>query len=162
MTSQPDHLQLLAQIEAQFGLLLDVKEMIADRVAVGRSINATIFRSPKNQLWVYLDSERRLTLGDVQKTLVKMGVRPFRFCPPIDQPNYFVEQATERFKQAFPGKPIGSENELRYYKTLVPYSPALIQVQNVVDGKIHIFDADTKGEWRVYKKLNYSKIPTDG
>ena len=60
----------------------------------------------------------------------------------------------------FPGKSVITANDLVYYRTLAPYNPALVQVQEVLTGEIKQFDTDAAGDWRVAAKFAYRRIKT--
>ena len=145
-------------ILAEFGLDLMIDRLVVWQMPLSRSTTADVFFNHKNQLFVYISSPARQTLGDVKKLLFRTGLTAYDFLPPAGRPNYFTDIAIEHFNKTYPSKPVSSEADLLYFKTLAPYNPALIQVKTVRDGHIYGFDPDAKGSWRVFAKLSYSRL----
>ena len=83
------------------------------------------------ELLAYITARAIMTLGDVKRLVRRMGLRPERFVPPKHQPNYFDDVATEKFQAVFPGMNVTSPDDLIYYRTLVPYNPALVVISEV-------------------------------
>jgi len=46
--------------------------------------------------------------------------------PPKGRPRYFDEIGRKKFNEVFPGQKNISDEDIIFYKTLAPYSPALI------------------------------------
>lgn len=149
---------LTETVLAEFGLEFKLGRVVALNLPLSRSAQATIFFNNKNQLFVYISTPARQTLGDVKKLLYRIGVVAYKFCPPVGQPNYFTDIASEHFYKTFPGRKIVSDNDLRYFKTLALYNPALVQIKSVKSGVINCFDPDAKGEWRPFVKLQYNRL----
>lgn len=149
---------LSSQIKTNFVIKYPIKRIVIWQMPVSRSALVTIFLNQKNQLFAYITTPARQTLADVQKILYRVGLSPYKYCEPVNQPGYFVKIATEHFNKIFPGRNIQVEEDLRYYKTLALYNPALVQIKAVKNGVIKGFDADAKDSWRVYTKLVYAKL----
>lgn len=149
---------LATNLASEFGFDVPIKRIVAWQMPVSRSAQATVFFNHKNQLFIYVTTPARQTLGDVQKILFRVGVAAYKYLPPVNQPNYFVEIASKHFNKTYPNRKIVSDNDLRYFKTLAPYNPALVQIKNVKQGVINCFDPDAKGGWRVAAKLVYSRL----
>lgn len=143
---------------AEFQLDTPVDRVVAWQLPLSRSVFCHVFFNNKNQLFVYISSPSRQTLGDVQKLLYRLGVSAYQFLPPAGQKDYFREIASGHFAKTYPGRKIVSEQDLSYFKTLAPYNPALVQVKNVKNGVLNCFDPDAKGQWRVFCKLRYSRL----
>ncbi len=142
----------------QFDKPLVVSEIIVSRQPVGRLLRVTVFKTDKNQLFAYFEGETKVILGDIKKIMSYMGLSADKYLPPAGKPDYFVDIATEHFRQVFPGRRPQSEQELSYYQTLAPYNPALVQIKKIKNGLIRVYDADVKSGWRNYKRYNYNKI----
>ncbi len=153
-----DEIHIEHFVETNFGLKLNIDTIIVNRLPVTRSNSVIVFNTDKNHFYVLFNSDMKYTLGDVQKILRKVNVVPHLFIPPIGRPNYFVDLATEKFKKTFPGRKINSEEDLRFYKTTVPYSPALVLIKEVKDGVLKCFDPDSRTGWRKIKAIKYKKI----
>lgn len=155
-----EDIQLEKKVKALFGLNLDVDTIIARNIPVGRSIDATLFLTNKKQFYAYIDSQSPITLGDVQKICNRMGVKVETFVPPKDQPNYFDEIGSRKFREVFPGRRVVSPSDITYYRKLSPYRPALVLINEVEDGTIYQYDPDAASEWRPSTKFTYRRIRT--
>ena len=71
-----------------------------------------------------------------------------------------VPIATRKFQEVFPGRRTVSEDDIAFYKTLVPYSPALVLIREVKTGTIYQYDSDASGGWRPHAKFSYRRIAT--
>lgn len=143
-----------------FGVHTEVESVIARRVDVGKGAHATVFLSHKKQLYCYIDGPTRLVLGDIKKIVSRMGIKPELYFPPKGRPNYFDEIGLDKFRQVFPGRKDVSAHDLVFYRTLAPYCPALVQVQEVKDGVIYCADTDAVSGWRPVVKFAYRRIKT--
>ena len=153
--------QILAvenQIADEFAVQLELAEVIAYEIAVSRSAVMTVFLASDDNLYALINVKNRAVLADIIKMLSLSGLVAERFFPPYDNQNYFHEIGVEQYKQVYPGRQLVSEQDLAFYKTLAPYNPALVQIKQVKNGRIKTFDADVKGNWRVYCKFYYNKI----
>lgn len=155
-----DDVALERQIAAQFGVNAEVESVIARRIPVGRSVEATLFLSNKKQLYLYVDGEARLYLSDVKKIVTRVGLHAEMYMPPKGRPHYFDEIGTAKFEEMFPGRKVTSEEDIAFYKTLAPYSPALVLIREVKNGIIYQYDSDATGGWRPHTKFSYRRIMT--
>ena len=87
-----------------------------------------------------------------------MGLKVSEFIPPNGVRDYFEDRAHVKFLEVFPGRMQISDDDLRFYKTLIPYNPALAEVSEIRNGEIKEFNADTRGNWRVAKRFSYKRI----
>lgn len=144
----------------QFGMSIDVDQVIVRQIPVSRTAQATVFLTKKKQLFAYVSAQSKLNLGDIKKILVRMGLKPELYLPPKGRPNYFDEIGAEHVKAIFPGRSHITSADLTYYRTLAPYNPALVQIREVPSGEIKQFDTDAHGDWRVAAKFAYRRIKT--
>ena len=144
----------------QFGMKVEIDKVIARDIDVSRTAKATVFLTNKKQLLVYLTGPSKLLLADVQKLIIRMGLKAESYLPPARQPEYFDAIGRERFRDIFPGRDAGSDADIRYYRTLAPYSPALVLISEVRDSHIYQYDADASGDWRPAAKFAYRRIKT--
>jgi hypothetical protein len=147
-----------AIVKDRFGLQLSVKQLVTDDIPVSHTAVASVFLTPKHQLFALLHAKGTLTLGDVEKMAKKMGLVVDEYLPPHHDNGYFNDRARDRFKEIFPGRHTIDETELRFYRKLVPYNPALLRIGAVKDGLIRQFDAHDSSEWRVAAKFAYKQI----
>lgn len=155
-----DDVALERQIKEKFGVTAEVDSVIARHIPVGRSVEATLFLSSKKQLYLYVDGEARLFLSDVKKIVSRVGLHAEMYMPPKGRPNYFNEVGTAKFEEIFPGRKVVNEEDIAFYKTLAPYSPALVQIREVKNGIIYQYDSDATGGWRPHAKFSYRRIMT--
>lgn len=148
-----------ASIRDNFNKRFDISKMIVRDIQVGTAAHASIFKIKGGGVYVLIRSANELSLGDVMKMARNMGIDIEECLPPAGIETYFNDKAIERFKQVFPGKHIMNDSDdLRYYRTLAPYTPALIKVARI-RGELCEFAPETR-EWRVVKRLSYAKIDT--
>lgn len=147
-------------IKAQFGVNTEVDSVIARNFPVSRTAQATLFLNKKKQLYLYVESQSKLLLSDVQKIVSRVGLKAELYMPPKNRPHYFDEIGTQKFREIFPGRASISQQDIAFYRTLTPYTPALILITEVKGGAIHQFDSDSSGQWRLNTKFTYRRIKT--
>jgi|TARA_B100001245_G_scaffold41051_1_gene26251 hypothetical protein len=155
-----DDMALEQMAKKQFGMDIDVDKVIVRRVPVSRTARATVFLTTKKQLLCCIVAQSNLSLGDVKKMVTRMGLRAELYIPPKNQPDYFDAIGREHFRKVFPGLGPVSANDLTYYRTLAPYNPALVLIQEIPQGEIRQFDTDAHGQWRTAAKFAYRRIKT--
>ena len=155
-----DDLALEQIAKKQFGLSLDIDKVIIRQVPVSRTATATVFLTAKKQLFVYIAAQSNTNLGDIKKILTRMGLKSELYIPPKGQPNYFDDIGREHFRAVFPGRGHIMSSDLIYYRTLAPYNPALVQINEIPTGEIRQFDTDAHGNWRPIAKFAYRRIKT--
>lgn len=147
-----DELTLEKRIKAQFGLDLDMKKTLLSHAPVGPSATATLFASAKNKLYLYVSAQSKLTLGDIKKIVANMGLKAQLYLPPKQHPHYFDDVGTAKFKEVFPGRKNINMADIRFYKTLAPYNPALVLIDKINNGdSVYCYDSDSNTKWRVVK-----------
>lgn len=144
----------------KFGMSLDINHVILRSVPVSPVATATVFLTTKKILYVYIDAEARLTLGDVRKIITRMGCKAEMYMPPKGQPTYFDDIGRDKYRVTFPGMPSPRAEDIAYYRTLAPYNPALVQIQEVKNGELMQYERDSKTGWRLATKFAYRRIKT--
>ncbi|MDQ5982257.1 MAG: hypothetical protein QG549_254 [Patescibacteria group bacterium] len=147
-------------IKDRFGLHIEVENIIAGHIPVSHTVSAAVFLTDKKHLYAYIAAQSSLTLGDVKKFVRQMGLKAETYVPPKGHPNYFDDIARQKFNAVFPGRIQVSSDDLIYYRTLVPYNPALVQISEIPSGEIRQFDTDAHGNWRVAARFAYRRIRT--
>ncbi len=155
-----DEIYLERDIKNHFGIDLEIDKPIVFNVPVGRTANATLFLTANKQLYLFIQGQSHLLLDDVRKITNHMGLKPDMFIPPKGRPNYFFEVGSAKFRQVFPGRKNITENDIRFYRKLAPYNPALILISEIPDGHVYQYDSDSANEWRVAVKFAYRRIRT--
>lgn len=159
-TIQPeDHpefrVNLVDVIREHFLLDVAYDHMVAVAIPVGQATYATIFMTPSDDLYVYIDGQGDLLLADVRKLVSRMGLVADEYLPPHGNPAYFDNIGREKFRAMFPGSEVVGDDDIRYYRTLAPYLPALVKVKAVRTGEIYQHDPD--GTRRVAAHLVYPR-----
>ena len=155
-----DDLALEQIAKKQFGLHVEIDKVIVRQIPVSRTAVATVFLTNKKQLFAYVAAMSNLNLGDVKKIITRMGLKAELFVPPKGKPNYFDDIGREHFHAVFPGRGHIMAQDLIYYRTLAPYNPALVQINEIPSGVIRQFDTDSHGNWRPVAKFTYRRIKT--
>lgn len=144
----------------QFGVDVDINQVIVRQVEVSPTAKATVFLTKKKQLMVYVSGHSKLLFSDVKKIIVRMGLKAELYFPPKGQPDYFDRIGREKFQNVFPGRGHVSDADIIFYRTLAPYNPALVLVSEVKDGHVYQYDSDARGGWRIAAKFAYRRIKT--
>lgn len=161
MSEHRQEIMLLEQIAKEhFGIDLEIRQLIASEIPVSYTGSASVFLTTKKQLYVYIHARSSLLLGDIQKLVARIGLRAELYVPPKGQPAYFEDIARTKFAQVYPGRANITETDLRFYRTLAPYNPALVQINEVKHGEIKQFDTDASKNWRTAAKFAYRRIRT--
>ena len=155
-----DDLALEKVVRAQFGIAVAVDSVIARQIPVSRTAEATLFLTEKKQLFLYISSQSKLLFADVQKIVSRVGLKAEQYLPPKGRPQYFDEIGTKKFQEVFPGRTHVTPQDIAFYRTLTPYSPALILISEVKAGIIYQFDSDSSGSWRQHARFTYRRIKT--
>ncbi len=155
-----DELALERAIKAHFGVDVDINHVIVFRVPVSRTASATLFLTTKKQLMLYMSGQSKLLLGDVEKLIARMGLKAETYFPPKNQPDYFNKIGRDKFYEVFPGRKNIIDDDLRFYKLLALYNPALVLISEVKNGNVYQFDSDATSNWRVVTKFAYRRIKT--
>lgn len=144
-------------LSSQFSFTNKISEILLNNVPISPSANATVFFDSNNNLFIYVYTNSKLNLADIRGAISKMGLRPLVYLPPKGDPDYFDSAARQKYQRVFPSRKSISDNDLEYYRTLVPYAPALVQISEIKDGAIKTYSPDTHGSWRVVIKQTYKK-----
>lgn len=143
-----------------FGLVAEIDQVILREVSVSRTAQASVFLTKKKQLLVYIHATSKLLLSDVQKIIARMGLKAELYFPPKGQPEYFDEIGRIKFRDVFPGRGHIRDEDIRYYRTLSLYNPALVLISEVKNGEIYQYDSDSRDSWRVGARFAYRRIKT--
>lgn len=144
--------------KSEFGVSIDVKQMIVRNAPTSHTTTASVFLSTKNQLYIYISGRAALSLGDVRTMIKRMGMVAEAYLPPRKDGDYFDRIALAKFKDVFPGRVPANDGDLRFYRLLAPYNPALVRIAEVTDGVIKQFDPSDSTNWRPVAKFAYRQI----
>jgi len=155
-----NELALEKEIQSNFGVDITISNVISDRLPVGHTSEAALFLTNKKQLYVYIHGKSKLLLSDIKKIVSKMGLTADVYIPPKGQPRYFEDVALNKFRAVFPGRKHVNDSDLIFYRTLVPYNPALVLISEIKNGEVYQFDSDSTTSWRPSVKFAYRRIRT--
>jgi len=155
-----DDFALERMTKEQFGFSTNVNKVIARQIPVGPTTHATLFLTDKKQLLVYIQGQSKLLLSDIKRITSRMGLKAELFFPPKGQIDYFDTIGREKFRAVFPGRSDVSDHDILFYRTLAPYNPALVLIQEIKNGEIYQYDSTARTNWRVATKFAYRRIKT--
>jgi hypothetical protein len=155
-----DDMALEQICKERFGVDAEVAQVILRQADVSRSATATVFLTKKKQLLVFVNGHSRLLLSDVKKIISRMGLKAELYFPPKGQPDYFDAIGRDKFREVFPGRGHISDDDIIFYRTLAPYNPGLVLVNEVKNGEIYKYDSDAKNDWRLAARFAYRRIKT--
>ncbi|NTW62443.1 hypothetical protein HGB25_03510 [Candidatus Saccharibacteria bacterium] len=155
-----DEIAVERVIKEYFGVDNEIQQIILNHAPVGRTSNATLFLTNKKQLFLFITGQSKLLLGDVRKVIARMGLKADIYFPPKGRRNYFDEVGRDKFHEVFPGRKNINDDDIRFYRTLAPYNPALVLISDVTDGHVYQYDEDSNTKWRVGAKFAYRRIKT--
>jgi hypothetical protein len=152
-------IERLAQEE--FGIKVDIKQVVVRNAPTGRNSAGTLFLTTDNKLYLYIKAQATMLLDDVRKIVGRMGLEADDYLPPHGDKQYFDDVALDRFRSTFPGRTlVSADDDLRFYKQLAPYNPALVRIAAVkTPGNIKQWDPDSS-DWRIAATLHYRRIKT--
>lgn len=153
-----DELAVERKIKENFSLNIDIDKMITFEAPASPTLRTTLFLTKKKQFYAYVEGRSSATLGDIRKIISNMGMIAEAYLPPSGSAGYFDEVATKHFQKTFPGRRPSTSSDLRYYRTLAPYLPALVLIREVKDGVIKRYDSDSSTKWRPLTRLSYKRI----
>lgn len=153
-----DDAKLEEMTRERFGVAVDIEKVYARNIPAGRSATASVFLTTKNKLYVLVSGSAPLTLGDVRKIILRMGLKAEAYCSPKGRANYFDEIAVEKFKSVYPGRHDITESDLRFYRLMAPYNPGLVSVSEITYAIINEFDPNAETGWRPSVKAQYRQI----
>ena len=142
----------------KFGVVLDIAEVVLRAAPVAATAHGTLFKTTSGQMMLYVNSQAAQVLDDVTKIVLRMNLEADYFLPPNAENEYFDRVGRDKFKAMFPGKHINSADDIRYYKNLAPYNPALVRIAKV-KGEVRAYDPQSH-TWHKVKDYSYNKIKT--
>ncbi len=153
-----DDLAIEQACKTKFGMVLDIADVIVRAAPVAVTAQATLFKTTSGQVMLFIASQAAQVLDDVHKIVLRMNLEADQFLPPNAEAGYFDRIGRDKYKVMFPGKAIRSEDDLRYYKNLSPYNPALVRIAKI-KGEVRAYDMQSR-IWRKVKEYSFTKIKT--
>lgn len=117
--------------EETFRLSLRVSEVLFDNVTTELDSFTTVFRSEDGSLYALCQAGEGMRLADVRRIVKSMNMISDRYYAPFGNADYFDRLGMRIFQRAYPGRNSWTQDEAAYYRTLVPYSPALVKLAKV-------------------------------
>jgi hypothetical protein len=137
---------------AHFDAPLDIKRIVASNIPTGKSSHTTVFETKDRNVYALCESDLPLTLADIKKIMRGMGIEAKEYLPPAFDKDYFLNYGRDAFLAAYPGRKLVTNDDLSYYESLAPYTPALIKIARVKH-ELRQF-VPVVNQW--YKTLDYS------
>lgn len=139
-----------------FRIGLRIVKVALDDVPTSKGSHTTIFQTDRNAIYALCMSDDPLILADVKSIVRLMGMTAESYFPPNADKNYFIHFGQKTFQSVFPGRKAGTDQEISYYKTLAPYSPALIRIARI-DGEIRQYDKLWQ-QWQSALEFSYQRM----
>lgn len=139
-----------------FGVDLKIKNIILDDAPTSKNSHTTVFKTDHNVIYALCSSDNPLILADIKSIIRLMGMKAEYFLPPSADSDYFFNFGQKAFLDIFPGRKAGTDQEISYYKTLAPYSPALVRISRI-NGEIRRYDKIWQ-EWQSAIKFSYLRM----
>lgn len=157
-----DHVELALErvIREYFGVAVQMQQKIVENIPVGYESMATLFLTKKKQLFLCIYGNENLIFGEAKKIVSRMGLKAELYIPPRGRIHYFNEIGIEKFHEAYPGRKFNNGDDISFYRTLAPYSPALVLISEIKDGYVYQHDDDSRTGWRRSSKFSYRRIKT--
>ena len=140
----------------QFNVSLPIKEVLFDDIETGPESYCVLFRTQKNDVYALFYAKGAQTFADVKRHAKAMGLHIEGYFAPLGDRSYFTRLGFKAFQDAYPGRNSWTAQEAQYYKTLSPYSPALVRISRV-NGEIRRFNSHDS-HWHKVFDFHYSKM----
>lgn len=138
-----------------FNVNLPVSEIIGSDIPSSKDSYTTIFRDSKGVMYALCESDEPLILGDIRSIINAMGIKASEYLPPKADYDYFSRHGRRVYQSVYPNRATCGEADLTYYKTMSPYSIALIRVARI-NGEIREYN-DFRKRWQSAFDINYMK-----
>lgn len=129
-----------------------IKHIIADNLETSKNSHGTVFKTTENEVYAYFTASTPLTFGDIKRIIRSMNLKAAVYLPPAGNHDYFKAYGQQAFQVSFPGRRITNDDNLSFYQSLAPYSPALVKIAEIngeIRGYIPVMEA-----W--YKAVDYT------
>jgi hypothetical protein len=140
-----------------FDIRIEIKHVVVRNIPTSRTTNATVFVTSKGLLYAYINGQASLQLGDVARQVKRMGLTASSYVPPKRDKEYFERVARAKYNSVFPGRKLVKDDDLRFYRQLVHYQPALVLISEIPEGVIKQFDSNATTQWRPAAKFSYRR-----
>lgn len=142
--------------QAEFGVDFTIQRIIADNLPSSKGSSTTIFETTSYEVYAYCQSDTLLTLRDIKHILRHVGVTSAEYIAPAHQPRYFTHFGIKAFNAAFPGRMLHADDDITFYESLAPYTPALAKVSEIA-GELHQYD-QALNTWHTAIEHSYKRI----
>lgn len=123
--------EIRALCKKQFKADIEVRYILFEGVPIAKGATATVFSTMDHQVYALCLSDNSLVLRDIQRMIRSMGFKAKGYFAPNGDKSYFRRLGYRAFLNAYPARLKWTSDEEAYYQTLVPYSPALVQLEGV-------------------------------
>jgi hypothetical protein len=140
----------------QFATDIVIKQAIISGLIVGEAASVTIVETDRKELYALCQSTHPLTLASIRRIVRNMGAEAEVYIPPAHDRNYFINYGRKAFTAVFPGRKLTLHDDLSYYISQCPYSPALIKIARI-DGEIREYIPVVE-QWKKVLEYSYNRI----
>ena len=151
-----EYKDLEATCRAYFGTSFNIQRIVVSEVQTSASSHSSVFETTKGETYALCMSDSPLTLAEVKQVIRGMGMKAETFLPPLNKPDYFLQYGREAFLAAFPGRRLTAYDDISFYMSLAPYSPALVKVASV-EGELRQY-VPIVNKWHKLVDYSYSRI----
>jgi hypothetical protein len=139
-----------------FATDLAIKNILISNLSTGRGSRTTVFEADRHALYALCVGSQPLVLADIVRIITSTGIEAEDYVPPAGDRDYFKAFGRQAFLDMYPGRKAASDQEMEFYQTLAPYSPALVRIAKV-RGEIREY-APSMREWQLAKAFSYAKV----
>ena len=114
-----------------FAIKVKVREVLFDDITLSPHATMSVFSCHNRKVFALIESTSTLRLGDIERLTKNAGFSPRRYAAPHGHKSYFLQRAYNIFRSVYPGRTQWTHDEESYYSLLVPYSPALVEIDGL-------------------------------
>jgi hypothetical protein len=140
----------------QFATDIVIKQAIISDLTVEETARMTVFETDRKELYALCQSTQPLTLASIRRIVRGMGAKAEVYIPPDRDQNHFIDYGRKVFASVFPGRKLNSNDDISYYISQCPYSPALIKIARI-DGEIREYIPIIE-QWKKVLEYSYNRI----
>lgn len=137
-----------------FKVNLCVTEIVFNDVSTGKYSRTTVFKDDREEVYALCLSDEPLVLADIRNIISSMGMKAQEYLPPDADYEYFSRNGRKIFESVFPDRKITNDQEITFYKTLAPYSPALVRISQI-HPEVREYN-DIRNQWQNSMQLSYA------
>lgn len=156
LSEKTELIDLEGTCRAHFDAPLRIARIVAENIPTGKSSCTSVFETKNHEVYALITSDTPLVLADIKRIARGVGIEAAAYVPPAFDSNYFLNYGRDGFLAAYPGRKLTATDDISYYESLAPYTPALIKVASV---KTELRQyVPVINQWRKVVDYSYSHI----